>query len=294
MSGLVLGFAESRDPAARLAAALGLNVDEIAVHRFPDGEALVRIPSAAQTVLIYRSLDNPDPKLIELILAASAARDGGAKRVILVAPYLAYMRQDIAFHQGEAVSQRVIGKLIAEHFDAVLTVDPHLHRISSLGAVIPNIPAIALSAAPALCKAIRHQERPVIVGPDGESRAWTQSIADSLELDMLVGSKTRHGDRDVSITIEGIERVAGRPVILVDDIISSGRTLQRAADLLRAAGAANVEALVTHCLSPPEDLASLKASGIERVSSSDSVAGPTACLPLAPLLADAIRAAGLI
>jgi ribose-phosphate pyrophosphokinase len=293
MTALVLGFADSRDAAARLGAELGLAVDEVAVRRFPDGEALVRVPRGAPTVILYRSLDHPDAKLVELILAAAAARDAGAGRVVLVAPYLAYMRQDMAFHPGEAVSQRVIGALIADHFDALLTVDPHLHRIATLGEAVPRIPALALSAASVLRECIALDERPVIVGPDSESRAWTQSIAGPLGLDMLVGEKERRGDRAVSIVIEGIERVAGRPAILVDDVVSSGRTLQIAAELLRAAGATRVEALATHCLASDEDLAALRASGIVRLTSSDSVAGPTAQLPLAPILADALRTAGL-
>ena len=89
MSAVILGFADSMAAADRLGASLGLPVHEVAVHRFPDNEALVRIPASAQSVILYRSLDDPDHKLIELILAASAARDGGAERVTLVAPYLA-------------------------------------------------------------------------------------------------------------------------------------------------------------------------------------------------------------
>lgn len=69
----------------------------------------MRVPAAAPVVILHRSLDDPDAKLVELLLAASAARELGARRVVLVAPYLAYMRQDQAFRAGEAVSQRVIG-----------------------------------------------------------------------------------------------------------------------------------------------------------------------------------------
>lgn len=294
MTALVLGFSDSGEAAARLAAELRLASDVVAVRRFPDGEALVRVPTTAPTVILYRSLDHPDAKLIELILAAAAARDGGALRVVLVAPYLAYMRQDIAFHVGEAVSQRVIGALLADQFDALLTVDPHLHRIAALGEAVPRIPAIALSAAPLLRARVMTDERPVIVGPDSESRAWTASIAGPLGLEMLVGEKQRHGDRDVAIAIAGIEGVAGRPVILVDDVISSGRTLAAAARLLRAAGATRIEVLATHCLASADDLAALAASGITRVESCDSVAGPTARATLAPLLAEAIRGAGLL
>ena len=130
---IILGFAESRRLARDLSALLALECGEIAVHRFPDGESRVRVPTPLpEHVIICLSLDHPDQKLIELLLAANAARDNGAITLTLVAPYLCYMRQDKAFHAGEAVSQQSIGALLGSLFDAVITVDPHLHRIERL------------------------------------------------------------------------------------------------------------------------------------------------------------------
>ncbi|MAM37006.1 MAG: phosphoribosylpyrophosphate synthetase [Erythrobacter sp.] len=288
MTALILGFAESMAPAHRLAEQLGMKAEKVQVRRFPDQESLVTVPASASTVLIYRSLDDPDRKLIELFLAASAARDLGARRVILVAPYLAYMRQDKAFHAGEAVSQGVIGGLLAAHFDALLTVDPHLHRVFDLSVVLPGIPAINLSAAPALASLVDTAGDPLIVGPDSESWPWTESIARPLGLSMLIGAKKRRGDRDVVLTLQDAERVRGRPAVLVDDLISSGHTLIEATRLLRSAGATRVEAVVTHCLAMPADLARMAESGISRISASDSVPGPATRAFLAPLLAEAL------
>ncbi|OCC25396.1 phosphoribosylpyrophosphate synthetase [Croceicoccus estronivorus] len=290
----VFGFPECTESSTRLAEALSVPFSEVAVRRFPDGESLVRVTDVTPTAILYRSLDNPNAKLIELLLAASALRENGAGKVILVAPYLSYMRQDIAFHPGEAVSQRVIGALLAQHFDAVVTMDPHLHRIHDLGEVMPGIAAFSLSAAPALSAALEGSEETILVGPDSESRQWVEAIAAPLGLDVLVGEKERHGDRNVSISIPGIERAAGRKAILVDDVIASGATLVEAAHLLRQAGASGVEALATHCLAQPDDLARMEAAGITRIRSTDSVAGPTASIPTASLLADAIRTEGLI
>lgn len=289
MTAALFCFAESAEAAERLARALGIACHLVSVRRFPDGESLVRVPASAGTAILYRSLDNPNAKLVEIMLAASALRDGGASRVVLVAPYLAYMRQDMAFSPGEAVSQRVIGRFLAGHFDAVLTVDPHLHRISSLGEAIPGIPAVSLSAASVLGKAVRREEQPVLVGPDGESRQWVESIAAPLGLDILLGEKQRHGDREVTLVIPGVEKVRGRPAVLVDDVISSGTTLITAADLLLNAGATQVEALTTHCLASRDDLARLRTGGVACIRSTDSVAGPTASVALALLLAQAIR-----
>ena len=294
MNALVLGFSESLEAAERLAHALGIEAAAVEVRRFPDHEALVRVPAAAPVVILHRSLDDPDAKLVELLLAASAARELGARRVVLVAPYLAYMRQDQEFRAGEAVSQRVIGGLLASHFDALLTVDPHLHRISSLSDAVPGIPAVALSAAPLLAELVGRDDNPLIVGPDSESLQWTRTIAEPLDLDMLVGTKQRHGDRSVSLALDGAERARGRRVILVDDLVSSGHTLVETAKLLLSAGAARVEAIVTHCLASDQDLARLTASGIERLASSDSIPHRTNQVHLAPLLADALEARNLL
>ncbi|MEV4932522.1 ribose-phosphate diphosphokinase [Sphingobium sp. LMA1-1-1.1] len=293
MSAVILAFADSMAAADRLGASLDLPVRDVAVHRFPDKEALVRIPASARSVILYRSLDDPDRKLIELLLAASAARDSGAERVILVAPYLAYMRQDKAFHPGEAVSQKVIGGLLASHFDALLTVDPHLHRVATLSEAIPGISAISPSAAPLLTALIDAGDNPIIIGPDSESRQWTEAIARPLGLETLVATKQRLSDRQVSLTIPDVEHARGRRAIIVDDMISSGRTLVEAAKLLRQAGATSIEAIATHCLAHPDDLAFMAAHGIARIASSDSIDGPTSKAALAPLIAHAMRDNGL-
>ena len=292
MTTSVHAFSESMGPATDLAARLRVECCAVARHLFPDGESLVQVKPRSGTAILYRSLDHPNEKLVELLLAASALRHNGVRRVILVAPYLAYMRQDIAFEPGQAVSQKVIGALLARHFDALLTVDPHLHRIKSLAEVMPGIEAISVSAAPALGRFIADVNKVLLAGPDAESRQWVEAIAASRGLDVIVGEKRRLGDRDVEIVFDDINKVAGRSVILVDDVISSGRTLEVAARCLVEGGAASVQALATHCLASQEDLDRLAAAGISLTSSTDSIAGPTAAIPLASVLAEAITGQG--
>ena len=294
-SPLLLCFEDELASAQRLAAAAKLPLATIERHRFPNGETKLRLPDTLPgQVVILRTLHQPNDKLVELLLAAQTARTLGSRHLTLVAPYLAYMRQDIAFHPGEAISQRIVGGFLASLFDAVITVDPHLHRIERLDQVIPGIPALALSAAPALIAALAEGLDPatVLVGPDSESRPWVASIAAPLRLDMLVGEKVRHGDRAVTLAIPGIEQVAGRPVLLVDDVISSGGTLIACAALLRAAGASGIEAVATHTLSSPADMARMAEAGITRIRATDATTHTAATIPLAGVLADAIRAAG--
>lgn len=261
----------------------------IDVHRFPDGESRLRLPPQLPAdVVLCRSLDRPNDKLVELLVAAATARELGAQRVTLVAPYLCYMRQDTRFSPGEAVSQPIIGQLLGERFDRIVTVDPHLHRITELRAVICRGEAVALSATAPIARFLQdHVANPLIVGPDGESEQWVAAIAALGGFDFVVGTKLRTGDRSVAIRLP-TGACAGRDVVLVDDVASTGSTLARTAEECRAQGARSVAVVVTHGLFVGDALLQLRRAGIEQVWSTDSVAHPTNAIPLAPVLANAL------
>jgi len=286
----VHSFASQEAAARRLAGTLAAPWRQIALRHFPDGESLVRVDPHAGGAILFCSLDRPNAKLVDLLLAASALRDGGATPVVLVAPYLCYMRQDKAFHPGEAVSQKVIAGLISRAFDAVVTVDPHLHRTADLNAIF-TVPVKQLSAAPALGQAIArpaHDRGMVLVGPDSEARQWVESAARAGNIPFIVGSKIRLGDRTVEIAFTDLSLVKGQTAVLVDDLVSSGATACKAARLLREAGARRVELHATHVLSDSKDLATMAEAGIARIVSTDSVPHETNAVPLAPLLAAAL------
>ena len=207
----VLGFPEYDRQASALAKALNAPYRLIELHRFPDGESQLRLPPALPgQVVLCRSLDRPNGKLVELLLAAGCARQLGASQLILVAPYLCYMRQDTAFHPGEAVSQRVIGELLARRFDTVITVDPHLHRTPGLEQAVPVRRAVALSAAPVMAARLASRgDAPLLIGPDEESAQWVSAIAAPGKLDYGVAHKKRLGDRSVQVELPGLD-CAGR------------------------------------------------------------------------------------
>lgn len=291
-SAIIHAFPEAAAAAARLSGAAGIPFRDIAVHRFPDGESLIRVDSATETAIVYRSLDHPNEKLVELMLAASALRDAGASRLILVAPYMCYMRQDIAFYAGEAVSQKVIGELLDDLFDAIVTVDPHLHRTPDLAEVFPQAEAAAVSATSLLAAQLRADKvsgDTIVVGPDSESRQWVEAVAQPLGLDVLVGEKTRRGDRGVDIAMPAIANAKGRPAVIIDDVVSTGGTLIKCATLLKDAGAASVEVLAVHALWGPNEEAVLLAAGISRLRSTDSIPHSSNAIYLAPLLADFLK-----
>ena len=278
--------------ARRLAARVGLPWQEIALHRFPDGELRVTVGHAASTTIIYASLDQPNDKLIALLFAAEALRRAGARRLVLVAPYLCYMRQDAAFNEGEAISQKAIGRLIAGLVDRVITVDAHLHRTPEIKAVFPGIAAENLSAMPAIANALRAagiDPATIVAGPDAESRPWVSDLAGQLGLAHTVARKIRRDDRSVEISFAEATLIARRPVLLVDDIVSSGGTLITCAKALTAAGATAIDAVTTHALFPPAMTAEFAKAGIRSVRSTSSVPHPSNAIPLDDVLAAALR-----
>ena len=202
------------------------------------------------------------------------------------------MRQDAAFHYGEAISQKVVGKLLAQAFDRVVTVDAHLHRTANIGDVFPGIDASDLSAMPAIADALRagtSTRTRSWSDPMRNSRPWVSELAALLSIEHEVARKSRRGDRSVEIAFDEPARLANRPVLLIDDIVSSGGTLAACAKVLRAAGAKTVDAVVIHALFAPELLRSLFDAGIRSVKSTDSVPHPTNSITLDTILADALR-----
>ncbi len=288
---IILAFPDYLSQAQRLAARLGIPLAEVVLHHFPDGESLVRLPSSLpEHVIVCRSLNQPNDKLIELLLCATTARELGAKRLTLVTPYLSYMRQDIANQPGEAVSQRIIGKLLADLFDDVLTVDPHLHRISSLAQAIPIKNAISLTAADEIGTFLKEQfKHALLLGPDSESEQWVAAIADNIGFDYAIADKNRLGDKQVEMTLPDSD-YRNKPVIIIDDMASTGRTIAKAAGLLQAAGSKGIYAVVTHALFCDDAYDHILKAGVKTIWSTDSIDHPSSCIKLDALLADAVKA----
>ncbi len=288
---LLLAFDDEAALAGELARALDVPLARIERHRFPDGELRLRLPPALPgEVLLLRGLYPANDSLVELLIAAPAARALGARMLALACPYLAYMRQDMAFEPGEAVSQRHVAALLGASVDALVAVDPHLHRIASLDEVMPGRRTRVVSAAALLGQcAARHADRALLLGPDEEARQWVAEAARENALDHAVCRKQRLGDREVRVELPAVD-LAGRAVVLMDDVASTGRTLIEAAAACFAAGAATVDVAVTHALFVGDALAALRAAGVRHVWTTDSVPHPAAAVSVAPLLADAVRA----
>jgi ribose-phosphate pyrophosphokinase len=285
------GMPGNEELADALAVQTGSEAGAVEVRRFPDGESYVRIhrPAAEKSFLVC-TLAHPDEQFLPVVFAARALRTSGARSVTLVAPYLAYLRQDRQFSEGEAVSSRIFSELVSREFNALVTVDPHLHRYASLGEVY-SIPAIVVHSAPLVGAWIRDNvEAPVVLGPDEESAQWVEEVAGRVGCPWAVFSKERRGDRDVQLTAPAVEQYRERTPVLVDDIISSGATMTEAAKILVATGMQPPHCIAVHGLFTKQTAEELR--GVARsLVTTDSVPNGYARLQVAPLIAEQLTAA---
>lgn len=286
---LLLAFPGMERLGAAMADALDCAMRAVEIHRFPDGESLVTLPDVAgQEVAVLATLREPDALALPLWFAAGTARELGATRVGLVAPYLAYMRQDRAFAPGQAVSAPLFAKYLGQGFDWLVTADPHLHRIAALEEVF-SIPAVRVRTAPLLADWItRNIEKPILFGPDGESKQWVAEVAHLAGAPFQVLAKHRSGDRAVEISGLRDRDLEGRTPVVLDDIVSSGRTMVRAVEQLVALGGRAPVCVVIHAVFAEAALDDIRAAGAARIVSTDSIPHSTNAIPLARALADAV------
>lgn len=291
MTGALLAMPGHEPLATRLREALGVPALGLVTREFPDGETYLRIEGDVngRAVALLCTLHEPNPRFLPLAFIADALRDMGATSVGLVAPYLAYMRQDARFLPGEAITSASFARLVSRQFDWLATVDPHLHRWHALSDIY-TIPAVALQAAPLLAAWIRaNVDNPVVIGPDEESEQWVSGVAATAGCSYIVLEKQRRGDRDVSVSGLSGHDWGGRTPVLVDDIISSGQTMAQTVAQCRATGSAPAVCLGVHGIFAPEAIAALQQAGAARIVTTNAIAHPSNAIDLSPLLADAVR-----
>ena len=246
---------------------------EVVVRTFPDGEVYVRIDSdvAGRDVVLIGSLDRPADKVLPLLLLAATAKDLGARRVGLVAPYLSFMRQDSRFAPGEGVTSAYFARLLSDSFDWLVTVDPHLHRWQSLDEIY-RIPSRVARAAPAIAAWVsREVTRPLLVGPDAESEQWVAAVAAECGAPYVVLEKIRRGDRDVSVSAPDVTGHEGRTPVLVDDIISTARTMIETVLQLARARMAPPICVGVHGLFAAGAYDDLRAAGAARIVTCNTI-----------------------
>jgi len=284
---LVLAFRDDEALAGALSAAAAADLGTLVLHRFPDGESMVRIDAdvAGRDILLACNLVHPDEKILPLMFAADAARELGGRHILLAAPYLPYMRQDNRFHPGEAITSRTFARLLSSCVDGIVTVDPHLHRYHSLGDIY-TVPASVVHSAPAIAEWIRQNvANALVVGPDSESEQWVSDVAARAGVPFVVLQKTRHGDREVDIDIPDFQQWVGRNPVIVDDIVSSARTMIAVCKALRQQGLAAPTCVAVHALFAEDAYDRLIAAGTRQVISCNTVKHPSNQISLVEPLA---------
>ena len=274
-----------------LAKKMKAEIGECNIRKFPDGESYTRILSDVKDkcVVLVCTLHDPDEKLLPLYFLSQTAKSLGAECTCLVAPYLAYMRQDKIFNEGEGVTSTFFGKLISGFADSITTVDPHLHRIHSLSEVY-DIPNKVIHAADAISEWIKeHIKNPVLIGPDSESEQWVSEVAKNADAPFTVLQKIRHGDRDVEVSVPDIEKYKGATPVLVDDIISTARTMIETVGHLKKAGMKPPICVGIHAVFSGNAYQDLMDSGVEKIVTCNTIPHPSNAIDLSNVMAKEVK-----
>jgi ribose-phosphate pyrophosphokinase len=245
----------------------------IEIRSFPDGETYIRILSDVKDkkVFLVCTLHQPDTKLLPLYFLAKTAKEFGAKSICLIAPYLAYMRQDKAFNTGESVTSTHFANLISGFADTLITIDPHLHRRSSLSEIY-SIPTTISHAANHISAWIKYTiDKPILIGPDGESEQWVAEVAKNANAPYVILTKIRHGDRDVEVSIPHLEKYKDYVPVLVDDIISTGRTMIETIGHLKNAGMQPPICIGVHAVFAKNAFQEIKDSGAKEIITCNTI-----------------------
>ncbi len=276
--------------AAALVRQLHGETGTLTLRRFPDGETYFRYdtPVAGRAVVLVCNLHDPDAKIPQLLFAAAAARELGAASIGLVAPYLVYMRQDRRFQPGEALTSVTFAGLISSSFDWLVTVDPHLHRYQALREIY-RIPTAVVKAAPAIARWIKQElPQPWLIGPDEESAQWVAAVARDAGAPFTVLEKIRHGDRDVEVSVPEMAGRTGHTPVLVDDIISTGRTMAKTIVHLQQAGLPPPVCIGVHAVFAPQAYAELRVAGARQIVTCNTVPHESNAITLNQEIAGAV------
>jgi ribose-phosphate pyrophosphokinase len=287
---LVFALPGNEAGAGALCARLPGEAGALEIRRFPDAETYLRVASevAGRKAILVCTLHEPDAKFLPLVFAAATLRELGAAGVGLVAPYLAYMRQDKAFRAGEAVTSAHFARALSPWIDWLVTVDPHLHRRASLSEIY-SVPTEVVHAAPLIAEWIAgNVANPVLVGPDSESEQWVSAVAALANAPFVVLEKVRRGDRDVSVSLPDVGAWRDHMPVLVDDIVSTARTMIETVGHLKALGLALPVCIGVHGVFAGDARDALAGAGVERIVTTNTIGGPDARIDVFAAIAEAV------
>ncbi|MBU0470248.1 MAG: ribose-phosphate diphosphokinase [Nanoarchaeota archaeon] len=288
---IIISCGNSVDIAKKLAKQLKVKYSPLTVSAFPDGDIYLKFNTelkGKKVVIVQSFQPHSDMSLFDIVFAAETAKDLGAKKVILAAPYLAYMRQDKRFNPGEAISSRIMAKLLNGCIDKIITIDPHIHRYKSLKDIF-TISTKKMTANLVMADYIKKRIKSgVIIGPDWESYQWAEEIANKIKFECTVFKKTRFSSRHVEEEMIKPVELKGKNVVIVDDIISTGHTMIEAAKKARKMKAKSVMAIGVHGLFVENGLKKME-SYFDSIVTTNCIEHKTNKIDISPLLLEELK-----
>ncbi len=272
----------SRVLGRRVAEILQEDYVEPYVERFPDGELYVRIDSDIDEDVVLIQTTYPNEKILELFLLQDALRERGARRIITVVPYFGYSRQDKIFKEGEAISARAMARHIELYSDAFIGVDLHADSIREWF----EIPALHLHATGPIAAYLEKRGVEVVISPDKGGYHRASLVAEKMGVEFDYLEKTRLSGDTVVIKPKNLD-ISGKKVAIVDDIISTGGTIARAAEQLREQGASRIYAVCTHGLFIGRALENMKK--VDEFAATDTIESEYSKISVAEVIARGIR-----
>jgi len=246
---IIIGCSKGTHIAKKIAKKAKKPYSELKVKKFPDNESHIRFTCDVKrktVVLVQSFYGNVNDYIMEVIFAAETAKELGARKVFLVAPYFPYFRQDSRFNPGECISIKVMGKLISHYFDKLFVIDPHLHRQGAITKIF-STKVEKLTANPCIIDYIKKNiKKPLIVGPDWESYKWAEKVADQIGCESVIMEKKRISGRKVKVTLNKKIDITDKNIIFVDDIISTGNTIRGAVKNIKKLGAKKFNCIAVH------------------------------------------------
>lgn len=266
---IIVGCSHGKHISSKIAKRLKQKHSYLITEKFPDDELNIRFNADLKNkeiVLVQSFYKNVSDCIIEAVFASRTARELGAKKVILAAPYFPYLRQDKRFHKGESVSQKIAAGLADNYFDAVYIMDPHLHRKNKLEDIF-RIKSKRLTANSLIAEYIKkHIKNSVIIGPDEESYKWARNVAEMLGAESAILKKKRYSSYHVEIKLNKKIDLKDKNVAIVDDIVSTGHTILETAKILRKFGAKKIYCICIHGIFANDAFNKLKKAKINVVS----------------------------
>ncbi|MFH1391404.1 MAG: ribose-phosphate diphosphokinase [Candidatus Diapherotrites archaeon] len=273
---IVFPMSNSPELGKSIAKKAGVKLGKLKSELFPDGEFHMQYLNEVrdrEVVLVQSLHPNPNDTLMELYFAGKTAKELGAKKVTGVIPYLAYMRQDKRFHNGEVVSNHLMAHLLNISLDKIITVDPHLHRVHDLTELF-HIERRKITANEAIADYISEKfskQNTVIIGPDIESYQWASRIAEKIKFPVSIFLKERFSSRKVKVKVMKELDWKEKNIVIVDDIISSGHTMIEAIKSMRKKGAKTVHCICVHAVMAENAFEKMKKAGAKSIISCNTI-----------------------